>query len=122
MSKPWCQMTVTNHSHIFIFILNSLFYKNFQQFSKLSIKCVKIDKFGIYFNIDTIVRILKLNNAEYLTCLLLQIICLMSANYLGFIFNVWKTDCCMWNFKRYFNFWYFHELDNVKSQRHSLKQ
>lgn len=71
-------MTVTNHSHIFI--LNSLFYKNFQQFPKLSIKCIKIDKFGIYFNIDTIVRILKLNNAEYLTGLLLQIICLMSAN------------------------------------------
>lgn len=81
-------MTVTNHSHIFIYILNSLFYKNFQQFPKLSIKCIKIDKFGIYFNIDTIVRILKLNNAEYLTGLLLQIICLMSANYLGFIFNV----------------------------------
>lgn len=73
-------MTVTNHSHIFIFILNSLFYKNFQQFPKLSIKCIKIHKFGIYFNIDTIVRILKLNNAEYLTGLLLQIICLMSAN------------------------------------------
>lgn len=49
-------MTVTNYSHIFIFILilNSLFYKNFQQFPKLSIKCIKIDQFGIYFNIDTI--------------------------------------------------------------------
>lgn len=73
-------MTVTNHSHIFIFIFDFLFNKNFQQFPKLSIKCIKIDKFGIYFNIDTIVRILKLNNAEYLTGLLLQIICLMSAN------------------------------------------
>lgn len=36
------------------FYFYSLFYKNFQQFPKLSIKYIKIDQFGIYFNIDTI--------------------------------------------------------------------